>query len=114
MNRDLSGYHKDDRETVEQVLAIAESEDFCLKGWGDEQRNKDGCCCCNCVYQFPINGHPWNRHDLVRTPVTHIVGWGCMAPDLMPFITFFDRSHGMCEMYSRKTYGHQKTAVAEL
>ena len=105
MDRDLSSYHKEDQDHVSQALALAESQEHCFRGWPSEEHNKDGCCCCNCVHQKPINAHPWNRANLVRGSVTQIVGWGCNPPDLAPFITFFENPHGMCEMYSRKKHG---------
>lgn len=105
MDRNIDHYSEEDREFISEVLSKAESAEFCLKGWADEKHNRDGSCCCNCAFQRPINGHPWNKDPLVKTAVSQIVGWGCVSPDLHPFITFSDRSHGMCEMYSRKPYG---------
>lgn len=104
MDRNLENYPKDARELVEEALVLAGSAEHCLKGWHDEEHNKDGCCCCNCVYQKPINGHPWNRALPVKTRITQIVGYGCNPPDLHPFITFFESSHGMCEMYARRKF----------
>lgn len=106
MDRNLNNYPIDAKERVEQALEVAESSEHCLKGWADKERNKDGCCCCNCVHQKPINGHPWNQALLVKTPCAAIVGWGCQPPDLSPMITFFQSPHGMCEMYSRTPYGN--------
>ena len=114
MDRNLNHYPFEDRERVSLALVKAESQDYCLKGWADKESNRDGCCCCNCVHQRPITGHPWNRAVLVKTAVSNVVGWGCASPDLAPHITFFENPHGMCEMYSRKPYGHQKTDVSEL
>ncbi len=106
MDRDLSHYPEEDRERVSELLVKAESQDSCLKGWASSEHNKDGCCCCNCIYQKPINGHPWNQALLVKTRISHVVGWGCNPPDLAPNITFFESSHGMCEMYMRKPIGN--------
>lgn len=92
---------EEDREHIEKLLKLAESEEQCLKGWGPIEDNYDGCCCCNCIYQQPINGHPWNKNTLVKTMISQVVGWGCNPPDLNPNITFFETPHGMCEMYSR-------------
>ena len=106
MDRNLENYTSDAKEHAAEALTLAGSADHCLKGWHDEEHNKDGCCCCNCVHQKPINGHPWNQALLVKTRITEIVGWGCQPPDLSPMITFFQNPHGMCEMYSRSPNGN--------
>lgn len=71
----------------------------CFQGWNDLEHNKQGRCCCNCEYQLPIVAHPWNKDPYVKGKVTEIIGWGCHAPDLMPYVTFFDREHSMCECH---------------
>lgn len=73
----------------------------CYKGWSELSGNREGRCCCNCRWQRPISGHPWNRVHLVRTPIDQVIGWGCTVPD-MPNITFFESEHGVCEMHEWK------------
>ena len=70
----------------------------CYEGWRKEDGNLKGRCCCNCRYQRPIVGHPWNKTSLTRTSVSHIIGFGCTVPD-MENIVFFDKKHGMCEVH---------------
>lgn len=111
MDRDLNHYLFEDRERISKILVKAESQDYCLKGWADKEHNRNGCCCCNCVHQRPINGHPWNRGIVVKSRVSEIIGWGCASSDLAPNITFFESPHGMCEMYSRKPYGNKTNNV---
>lgn len=75
----------------------------CFEGWAEDNGNTSGSCCCNCRYQRPISGHPWNKrmgHPL-QGSVADIIGWGCTVPD-MPAITFFEFEHGMCEMHMKK------------
>lgn len=104
MDRELPAkmQHPADAARMEEALTQAGSTDHCLKGWADIERNVDGCCCCNCIYQRPIVGHPWNANVLTKRPMSQIIGWACASPDFYPFITFFDGSHGMCELYTRK------------
>ncbi len=111
MNRNMERYPFEDRERISDALITAESQDYCLKGWGDKEHNQDGCCCCNCAHQKPITGHPWNRSFLVKSTISRVVGFGCAAPDFAPHIVFFEKPHGMCEMYSREPYGDQATNV---
>ena len=72
----------------------------CFEGWGEEFNIK-GCCCCNCEYQRPINAHPWNK-DFARGPISKIIGYGCIAPEFAPTVTFFDKPHGMCECWTER------------
>ena len=88
---------------LQMVADLSESSESCSKGWLSEH-NKKGNCCCNCVWQNPINAHPWNKQELTKGPISKIIGWGCGSPDLYPFITFFDTQHGMCEMHSRNKH----------
>lgn len=62
---------------------------------------KSGRCCCNCRWQRSISGHPWNKNELTKGPITSIIGYGCAVPD-MPNIVFFEKSHGMCELHEWK------------
>ena len=71
----------------------------CYEGWGITD-NKQGRCCCNCQYQLPIVSHPWNHDPFVKGPVSDIIGWGCHAPDLLPYVTFFERQNSMCESHT--------------
>jgi hypothetical protein len=86
---------------LDDLAASVNAKEFCRDWWKSED-NIDGDCCCNCVWQQPINAHPWNIHPEFRGPVTQLVGWGCCPPDLYPTITFFEKAHGMCECHSRK------------
>lgn len=31
--------------------------------------------------------------------IKDIIGWGCTTPVFDPYITFFEKSHGMCEVH---------------
>ena len=73
----------------------------CYEGWSKIAGNLKGCCCCSCRYQRPIAGHPWNTQPLTKGSVTSIIGFGCTVMD--GNIIFFDKPHGMCEMYMSKT-----------
>lgn len=114
MDRNLNRYPFEDRERISLALVKAESQDYCLKGWADKESNRNGNCCCNCIHQRPITGHPWNKTYPLKSAVSNVIGWGCACPDLSPHITFFENPHGMCEMFSRKPYGDQKTDMSEL
>ena len=79
-------------------MSIQESE--C---WED----KYGGCCCKCALQTKIFGHPWNQPPH-KGSISTVVGFGCMAslgdPDAGKYegVVFFDREHGMCEMFTPK------------
>jgi hypothetical protein len=68
----------------------------CYKGWSEELGNKSGQCCCNCLHQRPIVGHPGNKRELTKRPFSAIIGYGCTMPEIER-IVFFDGEHGMCE-----------------
>ena len=84
--------------------------DPCFKGWDDKEANTAGRCCCNCRYQRPIVGHPWNKTSLTRTSISHKIGYGCNAPE-METIVFFDFEHSMCEMHEFKDNVYQLKRV---
>ena len=46
--------------------------------------------------------HCCNYSDdpVVKGPVSDIIGWGCHTPDLLPYVTFFERQHSMCESHT--------------
>ena len=69
----------------------------CFEGWAEDAGNTLGRCCCNCKWQRPVSGHPWNKGDMQGSVLT-VKGWGCTVPD-MPMITFLDIEHSMCEMH---------------
>jgi hypothetical protein len=75
--------------------------DPCFEGWKAEDGNLKGSCCCSCRYQRNIVGHPWNKREYTKRPITTIIGWGCAMPDI-DRVVMFDTKHGMCEMYSNK------------
>ena len=75
--------------------------DPCYEGWSEEGGNKSGTCCCNCRYQQPIVGHPWNKAHFTKTSIMSIIGYGCHMPE-SDRIVFFDQKHGMCEMHAYK------------
>lgn len=75
--------------------------DACFEGWRTEDGNTKGHCCCNCKYQRPISGHPWNKRQFTKSTVNTIIGYGCTMHE-MPNITMFDTKHGMCEMHTDK------------
>ena len=72
----------------------------CFIGYAEEF-NSQGRCCCNCKWQRPISGHPWNINGAVKSKVSTTIGWGCTVPD-MTNITFFEKEHSMCEMHEFK------------
>jgi len=72
-------------------------------------------CCCNCVNQLKIMCHPTNgekkefgwledRFKFGKGPINKQLGWGCKVIkfDDSSKVVFFDREHGMCEMFYRK------------
>lgn len=73
----------------------------CFDGWSKEAGNRSGSCCCNCKWQRPISGHPWNKTPAFHGRISVVIGWGCTVPD-MEGITFSEREHSMCEMHERK------------
>lgn len=73
----------------------------CFEGWKKEDGNIVGACCCNCLYQRPIVGHPWNKNSFTKGRITQAIGYGCTCPEF-DSITFFDTKHGMCEMHRDK------------
>lgn len=73
----------------------------CFIGYAEEF-NHTGRCCCNCRYQRPISGHPWNTNSAYKSRVSDTIGWGCTVPD-MPKITFSEKEHGMCKMHQFRT-----------
>ena len=83
--------------------------DPCFKGWNDEA-NKVGRCCCNCRYQKPIAGHPWNKNPLTKGSISAIIGYGCNAPE-MPATVVYEFEHSMCEMHEFKDNVYQLKRV---
>lgn len=75
----------------------------CMLGWADEVNNKRGRCCCNCKWQRPISGHPWN-HGEFRSPVSAVIAYGCTYPELKN-IMLMTREHSMCEVHAFKDDG---------
>ena len=69
----------------------------CFEGWAEDAGNTAGRCCCNCEWQRPISGHPWNKGEMQGSVLT-VKGWGCTVPE-MPMITFLETEHSMCEMH---------------
>ena len=86
---------------IENIVEMAGAKLFCKEGWSSED-NRNGNCCCNCVWQQPINAHPWNKNPEFNGSVMNVIGYGCCCPDLYPRITFFEKPHGMCECHSRR------------
>lgn len=77
--------------------------ELCFEGWSAENGNISGRCCCNCMYQKKITGHPWNKNVAYRSRIVDVIGYACTIPE-NPNITFFESKHGMCEMHDwRKT-----------
>lgn len=74
----------------------------CWQGWSKEDGNKLGRCCCNCRWQRPISGHPWNKNPSFRGSVSTPIAWGCTVPD-MPLITLSEREHSICEMWEKRS-----------
>jgi hypothetical protein len=70
----------------------------CFDGWARDNGNISGRCCCNCKYQRPIVGHPWNKRmgSPIQGPMDIVIGFGCNIPDA-PNTVFFEFKHGMCE-----------------
>jgi len=82
-----------------------------------ETGSHKGTCCCNCLYQCEIEGHPWNDEPYKKTERGQILGYGCaaffvqhqigkaegvQAAGSLGKVTFFDRKHGMCEMHTNR------------
>ena len=84
--------------------------DPCYKGWKQEDGNSAGRCCCSCRFQKPIVGHPWNKNELTKGPITRTIGYGCNAPE-MDRTVFFEFEHGMCEMHEFKDNVYQLKRV---
>ena len=63
--------------------------------------NIKGMCCCNCQFQIPITGHPWNTNEFVKGSCSEIIGYGCMLPE-MKRITFMEAEHSLCECHEFK------------
>jgi hypothetical protein len=61
----------------------------------------DGRCCCNCKWQRPISGHPWNKTPAFYGRVTTVIAWGCTVPD-MANINLSECEHGLCEVHDFK------------
>lgn len=74
----------------------------CFEGWKQEDGNTGGRCCCNCEYQRPITGHPWNKIIDHITPISQVIAWGCTVQ--FPNINLFEVEHSMCEMWTPRTW----------
>lgn len=72
----------------------------CYESWSAADGNWSGRCCCNCKWQRPISGHPWNKVPSFNSRVSSVIAWGCTVPD-MPNIVLSERGHGMCETHER-------------
>lgn len=77
--------------------------DPCYQFWKQEDGNNRGECCCNCNFQRPINAHPWNKYT-GKGSVMEIIGYGCTHPEFWPSITFFEKEHGMCEVWTKREW----------
>jgi hypothetical protein len=75
--------------------------ELCYEGWKLADGNLSGRCCCNCNYQMMAVGHPWNKKDWLKTPITEHVAYACCSPE-MDRVTLFETEHGMCEMHEWK------------
>jgi hypothetical protein len=71
---------------------------LCYEGWAMKDGNSSGRCCCNCKYQKPAVGHPWNTRQWLKKSISTMVAYACTVPD-MERIVLFDKEHGMCEMH---------------
>lgn len=80
--------------------------DKCDKGW------HNGDCCCNCVNQFKLSKHPWNK-DIGKGPVSEYMGFVCVLNfgDDDRMATFFDREHSYCECHIRKSEKVTETEI---
>lgn len=76
----------------------------CYEGWTTSGNTK-GRCCCNCKWQVPIVGHPWNTGEM-HGSIRQIKGYGCTVPisdtPSEKVIVFFEFKHSMCEMHDPK------------
>lgn len=83
-------------------MADQSAPSLCYKGWKLKDGNSSGRCCCNCQFQLPGIGHPWNKKEwMKRSPPYKIIAFVCAAPG-MESATLFDNKHGMCEMHEWK------------
>ena len=75
----------------------------------NEQGSYKGQCCCNCLYQAKVVGHPWNqiyKRDNINHACTifhthHQIhgdkGW--QTPNEIGIIVLHEFEHGMCECW---------------
>ncbi|HET8688541.1 MAG TPA: hypothetical protein VFM18_18160 [Methanosarcina sp.] len=75
----------------------------CYEFWKQEDGNSGGSCCCNCNWQRPVTAHPWNK-GMARGSILEIIGYGCTCPPFFPEITFFEKEHGMCELWEKRSW----------
>lgn len=73
----------------------------CFEGYAEASGNAGGQCCCNCKWQRPISGHPWNKTEAFHGSIMNVIAWGCTVPD-MPNITLSEKEHSMCEMHQAR------------
>lgn len=72
--------------------------DLCFKGWEMKAGNSSGRCCCNCKWQRPAVGHPWNTRQWLKKPISTMVAYACTVPE-MERIVLFDVEHSICELH---------------
>lgn len=65
------------------------------------EHNKQGSCCCNCIFQKPIVKHPWNTVEIFKGRISEQIAWGCTVPD-MEAVVLSERQHSLCEMHMFK------------
>ena len=68
-----------------------------------------GKCCCNCVHQFAVHGHPWMTGTSIMTPTGIFVCKSLHDVDNPDQGTRKDKrnytinsGHGLCEMWEKK------------
>ncbi len=63
-----------------------------------------GQCCCNCKHQIQLRKHPFNS-GFGSGSIMDVCGWVCLGPELTGGTSgiYFEKEHGLCEMYTLKT-----------
>jgi hypothetical protein len=60
-------------------------------------------CCCKCEYNIPLMKHPMNL-DIGKGRMSEKMGYACIGFFSVNerIATFFDKEHGMCELFKQK------------
>jgi len=66
-------------------------------------------CCCKCEYNIPLMKHPINL-NIGKGNMSEIMGFACIGFFSVNerIAHFFDKEHGMCELYLHKQQDNGK------